>query len=76
MNIRIIEIREEPSVSAAWGTVSNPAVLTVTDWNIDAMSLLPRERFPIVLVFAYSKIKINTVPIKIKITVVDNTILE
>ena len=73
-NIRIHPISLELSSSPACDTVAYPAVLVVTDWNIDAMIFWNTFISFIVAGFSNSIIKKHSVPKRIKLIVMTITI--
>ena len=70
INIRIAQNSLDSVCNAPWETVQNPAVLVVTDWNMEAISFWPMLSFPMVSGFLYSARNTKTVPAKIRSTVI------
>ena len=48
INIKSRDTTEDAFVRFSWGSVANPAVLVVTDWNRETWILSNRDIFPMV----------------------------
>ena len=70
MNIRMQSSSLLSCVSPDCDTVKNPAVLVVTDWNMDAITFFPKLKSPIVSGLWYSSRNVAIVPIARRIRVV------